>query len=73
MIITDMIKFHVTGSDNWRKLLQPTWAAGSKKSDVSEKVCEVDEIPKIKSIGVLGDWRFSNEQSNWSSAPATSI
>ena len=60
-------------SGNCLKLLQLTGATGSKKSGVSETICEDDRMP-IASIYRHGRWvGFSERQFNWPAAPAASI
>ncbi|VDP33315.1 unnamed protein product [Schistosoma mattheei] len=61
-------------SDNYLKLFQLVRATGSKKSGVSETICEDDGMPITNIHRCLGRWaEFFEGQSNWPAAPATSV
>ncbi|CAH8635771.1 unnamed protein product [Schistosoma curassoni] len=61
-------------SGNYRKLFQLIRATGSKKSGVSETICEDDGMPITNIHRRLGRWaEFFEGQFNWPAAPATSV
>ncbi|KAH9587822.1 ATP-binding cassette sub- A member 3 [Schistosoma haematobium] len=61
-------------SSNYRKLFQLIRATGSKKSGVSETICEDDGMPITNIHRRLGRWaEFFEGQFNWPSAPAASV
>ncbi|CAH8549785.1 unnamed protein product [Schistosoma margrebowiei] len=61
-------------SGNYRELFQLTRATGSKKSGVSEKICEDDGMPITNIHRRLGRWaEFFEGKFNWPAAPATSV
>ncbi|CAH8612938.1 unnamed protein product [Schistosoma intercalatum] len=61
-------------SGNYRKLFQLIRATGSKKSDMSETICEDDGMPITNIHRRLGRWaEFFEGQFNWPAAPATSV
>ncbi|CAH8666406.1 unnamed protein product [Schistosoma curassoni] len=61
-------------SGNYRKLFQLIRATGSKKSGVSETICEDDGMPITNIHRRLGRWvEFFEGQSNWPVALATSV
>ncbi|CAH8656790.1 unnamed protein product [Schistosoma margrebowiei] len=61
-------------SGNYRKLFQLIRATGSKKSGVSETICEDDGMPITNIHRRLGRWaEFFEGQFNWPAAPAASV
>ncbi|RWX52562.1 hypothetical protein EDI28_27090, partial [Photobacterium chitinilyticum] len=61
-------------SGNYRKLFQLIRATGSKKSGVSETICEDGGMPITNIHRRLGRWaEFFEGQFNWPAAPATSV